>query len=375
MFLNKLTHFFKYKYVILQKFFISKMDLDIQISRASKSKIDQVDFDNFSFGSVFTDHMFECDYVDGRWQNPKIVPYQSISIEPSASVFHYGQAIFEGMKAYKDSNDEVWLFRPKENVARFNKSSVRLAIPEFPEKLFFDALKKLLTLEKDWVKKDEGSALYIRPFVIGNEFAIQASPSKNYKFMIICAPATPYYVGKVKVLVADKFSRAASGGVGFAKAAGNYAGQFYPTNLAKEKGFQQIIWTDSNEHKYLEEAGTMNVFFRIGDKLVTAPVTDTILDGVTRKSIIQIARDLGIDVDVRRITIDEIKEASINNELKEIFGTGTAAVVSEISEFEHKDELFTLPEIDDSYAKKLKERLVSIQTNKCEDLHSWRYKI
>ena len=375
MFLNKLTHFFKYKYVILQKFFISKMDLDIQISRASKSKIDQVDFDNFSFGSVFTDHMFECDYVDGRWQNPKIVPYQSISIEPSASVFHYGQAIFEGMKAYKDSHDEVWLFRPKENVARFNKSSVRLAIPEFPEKLFFDALKKLLTLEKDWVKKDEGSALYIRPFVIGNEFAIQASPSKNYKFMIICAPATPYYVGKVKVLVADKFSRAASGGVGFAKAAGNYAGQFYPTNLAKEKGFQQIIWTDSNEHKYLEEAGTMNVFFRIGDKLVTAPVTDTILDGVTRKSIIQIARDLGIDVDVRRITIDEIKEASRNNELKEIFGTGTAAVVSEISEFEHKDELFTLPEIDDSYAKKLKERLVSIQTNKCEDLHSWRYKI
>lgn len=375
MFLNKLTHFFKYKYVILQKFFISKMDLDIQISRASKSKIDQVDFDNFSFGSVFTDHMFECDYVDGRWQNPKIVPYQSISIEPSASVFHYGQAIFEGMKAYKDSNDEVWLFRPKENVARFNKSSVRLAIPEFPEKLFFDALKKLLTLEKDWVKKDEGSALYIRPFVIGNEFAIQASPSKNYKFMIICAPATPYYVGKVKVLVADKFSRAASGGVGFAKAAGNYAGQFYPTNLAKEKGFQQIIWTDSNEHKYLEEAGTMNVFFRIGDKLVTAPVTDTILDGVTRKSIIQIATDLGIDVDVRRITIDEIKEASRNNELKEIFGTGTAAVVSEISEFEHKDELFILPEIDDSYAKKLKQCLVSIQTNKCEDSHSWRYKI
>ena len=375
MFLNKLSHFFKYKYVILQKFFISKMDLDIQISRASKSKIDQVDFDNFSFGSVFTDHMFECDYVDGRWQNPKIAPYQSISIEPSASVFHYGQAIFEGMKAYKDSNDEVWLFRPKENVARFNKSSVRLAIPEFPEELFFDALKKLLTLEKDWVKKDEGSALYVRPFVIGNEFAIQASPSKNYKFMIICAPATPYYVGKVKVLVADKFSRAASGGVGYAKAAGNYAGQFYPTNLAKEKGFQQIIWTDSNEHKYLEEAGTMNVFFRISDKLVTAPVTDTILDGVTRKSIIQIAKDLGIDVDVRRVTVDEIKEASRNNELKEIFGTGTAAVVSEISEFEHKDELFVLPEVDDSYAKKLKERLVSIQTNKCEDPHSWRYKI
>ena len=351
------------------------MSLDIQISQSNKSKIDEVDFSNFTFGSVFTDHMFECDYINGKWQNPKILPYQPISIEPSASVFHYGQAIFEGMKAYKDSYDELWLFRPKENFDRFNKSSVRLAIPEFPEELFFDALKKLLNLDKEWVKKDEGSSLYVRPFVIGNEYAIQASPSKNYKFMIICAPATPYYKGKVKVIVADKYSRAASGGVGFAKAAGNYAGQFYPTNLAKEKGFQQIIWTDSNQHKYLEEAGTMNVFFRIDGKLITAPTTDTILDGVTRKSIIQIAKDQGIDVEVRRITIDEIKEASRNNSLKEIFGTGTAAVVSEISEFEHKDELFILPEIEDSYAKKLKKSLVNIQTNKAEDPHNWRYKV
>ena len=351
------------------------MSLDIQISQSNKSKIDEVDFSNFTFGSVFTDHMFECDYINGKWQNPKILPYQSISIEPSASVFHYGQAIFEGMKAYKDSYDELWLFRPKENFDRFNKSSVRLAIPEFPEELFFDALKKLLNLDKEWVKKDEGSSLYVRPFVIGNEYAIQASPSKNYKFMIICAPATPYYKGKVKVIVADKYSRAASGGVGFAKAAGNYAGQFYPTNLAKEKGFQQIIWTDSNQHKYLEEAGTMNVFFRIDGKLITAPTTDTILDGVTRKSIIQIAKDQGIDVEVRRITIDEIKEASRDNSLKEIFGTGTAAVVSEISEFEHKDELFILPEIEDSYAKKLKKSLVNIQTNKAEDPHNWRYKV
>ena len=351
------------------------MSLDIQISQSNKSKIDEVDFSNFTFGSVFTDHMFECDYINGKWQNPKILPYQSISIEPSASVFHYGQAIFEGMKAYKDSYDELWLFRPKENFDRFNKSSVRLAIPEFPEELFFDALKKLLNLDKEWVKKDEGSSLYVRPFVIGNEYAIQASPSKNYKFMIICAPATPYYKGKVKVLIADKYSRAASGGIGFAKAAGNYAGQFYPTNLAKEKGFQQIIWTDSNQHKYLEEAGTMNVFFRIDGKLITAPTTDTILDGVTRKSIIQIAKDQGIDVEVRRITIDEIKEASRNSSLKEIFGTGTAAVVSEISEFEHKDELFILPEIEDSYAKKLKKSLVNIQTNKAEDPHNWRYKV
>ena len=161
------------------------MSLDIHISKASKSKIDQIDFDNFSFGSVFTDHMFECDYIEGKWQNPRILPYQSISIEPSASVFHYGQAIFEGMKAYKDSNDGIWLFRPKENISRFNKSAIRLAIPEFPEDLFIDALTKLLNLEKDWIKKDEGSALYVRPFFIGNEYAIQASQSKNYKFIII----------------------------------------------------------------------------------------------------------------------------------------------------------------------------------------------
>ena len=197
----------------------------------------------------------------------------------------------------------------------------------------------------------------------------------DYKFLILFSPAQAYYSGDVKVVIAEHYSRSADGGVGAAKAAGNYAAQFYPTNLAKEKGFQQIIWTDSKEHKYLEEAGTMNVFFRIGEKLITAPTTDTILDGVTRKSIIQIAKDLGIHVDVRRITVDEIKEASRNNSLKEIFGTGTAAVVSEISEFEHKDELFTLPEIDDSYAKKLKESLVNIQTNKAEDPHNWRYKV
>jgi branched-chain amino acid aminotransferase len=193
--------------------------------------------------------------------------------------------------------------------------------------------------------------------------------------MIICAPATPYYVGKVKVLVADKFSRAASGGVGYAKAAGNYAGQFYPTNLAKEKGFQQIIWTDSNEHKYIEEAGTMNVFFRIGNKLVTAPVTDTILDGVTRKSIIQIARDLGIDVEERDITINELISEYRNGNLKEIFGCGTAVVISKISSFGYKEDKFELEEIKENYADRLKESIINIQQNVSEDLHGWRYKI
>ena len=193
--------------------------------------------------------------------------------------------------------------------------------------------------------------------------------------MIICAPATLYYTKKLKVLVADKYSRAASGGVGYAKAAGNYAGQFYPTNLAKERGFDQVVWTDSNEHSYLEEAGTMNIFFRINDTLITAPTTDTILDGVTRKSIIQIARDNGIDVKIKKLKVEELKNAAKNGSVKEIFGTGTAAIVSQINAFQHNGELFELDELDNSYAEKLKSNLVGIQTNQLEDHHGWRYKV
>tara|TARA_B100001113_G_scaffold312134_1_gene276397 strand:- start:4614 stop:5669 length:1056 start_codon:yes stop_codon:yes gene_type:complete len=351
------------------------MNEKIKITRIEKSKIFNVDFNNFSFGSVFTDHMFECDFTDGKWINPTIKPYQPISIEPSASVLHYGQAIFEGMKAYKDENDEVWLFRPDQNFERINKSAVRMAIPEFPKELFYEALIKLINIDRDWVMHGEGRSLYIRPFVIGNEYAIQAVPSKNYKFMIICAPATLYYTKKLKVLVADKFSRAASGGVGFAKAAGNYAGQFYPTKLANDEGFDQVIWTDANEHSYLEEAGTMNIFFRIDDSLITAPTTDTILDGVTRKSLIQIAKDNGINVEIKKLKVEELKNAAKNGSLKEIFGAGTAAVVSQINAFQHKGELFELKEMDNSYAEKLKSNLVGIQTNQLADRHNWRYKV
>ena len=279
------------------------------------------------------------------------------------------------MKAYKDKNNEVWLFRPDQNFERINRSAVRMAIPEFPKELFYEALTKLVNIDRDWVKYGDGRSLYIRPFIIGNEYAIQAVPSKKYKFMIICAPATLYYTKKLKVLVADKFSRAASGGVGYAKAAGNYAGQFYPTRLANDEGFDQVIWTDASEHTYLEEAGTMNVFFRINNSLITAPTTDTILDGVTRKSIIQIAEDNGINMQVKKLKVEELKNAAKKGDLKEIFGAGTAAVVSQIKAFQHKGELFELQEQNDSYAEKLKSILVGIQTNMLEDKHGWRYKV
>ena len=351
------------------------MTTKIKVSKAKKSKIKDVDFENFSFGSVFTDHMFECDYVNGKWKNPVIRPYEKISIEPSASVFHYGQAIFEGMKAFKDDNDNVFLFRPNENFERINKSAIRMSIPQIERNLFFSAIEQLVNLDKDWIKKGEGKSLYIRPFIIATDYAIQAVASNNYKFMIICAPATLYYTKKLSVLIADKYSRAASGGFGYAKAAGNYAGQFYPTNLAKKSGFDQVIWTDSNEHKYIEEAGTMNIFFRIDNELYTAPITDTILDGVTRKSIIEIAKNNGIAVNIKKISVQELISASNEKRLKEIFGTGTAAIVSQVSGFKYKDEYFEVKEQNDSYAELLKTKLLNIQTNQSKDPLGWRYKI
>ncbi|MFD0977881.1 branched-chain amino acid aminotransferase [Salinimicrobium gaetbulicola] len=345
----------------------------IDVVEAKTSKIDAVDFENLVFGNVFTDHMMICDYVNGEWQNPVIKPYGPIELEPSAKVFHYGQAIFEGMKAFKDDQDQVWLFRPEDNFNRFNKSSVRLAIPEFPKEFFFEGLETLLNLDRDWIKKGFGNSLYIRPFVIATESGVSASPSKSYKFMIICSPAKAYYSGEVRVVFAEKFSRAADGGVGYAKAAGNYGAQFYPTNLAKEEGYQQIVWTDANTHEYLEEAGTMNIFFRVGDKLLTAPTSDRILDGVTRKSVITLAEEHGIPVEVRRVKVQEIVEAAEKGELKEIFGAGTAATINPVKGFGHQGKKFELPELEDSYATFFKKELMNIQYNKSEDKYGWRY--
>ncbi|WP_299155733.1 branched-chain amino acid aminotransferase [uncultured Christiangramia sp.] len=347
----------------------------IEIQKTTESKIDKTNFDNLAFGQVFSDHMMECDYKDGAWQKPIIRPYGPLSLEPSARVFHYGQAVFEGMKAYKDKDDRIWLFRPEQNFERINKSSARMAIPEFPKEYFFEALEELLKLDKAWIKKGFGNSLYLRPFVIATESGVSASAAKEYKFMIICSPAQAYYSGEVRVKFSEKYSRAADGGVGFAKAAGNYGAQFYPTNLAKEEGFQQIIWTDANSHEYLEEAGTMNIFFRIGNKLVTAPTNDRILDGVTRKSVLKLAEENNIEVEVRRVSVQEIVEAARKGELKEMFGSGTATVINPIAGFGYKEEKFELPNMDDSYASFFKDTLMKIQYNETEDLYNWTYEV
>ena len=336
-------------------------------------KHSSVDFENLSFGEVFTDHMFVCDFINNKWNNPKIIPYQNISLDPSTSALHYGQAIFEGMKAYKDSKGEVWLFRPKENFIRFNKSCERMKIPEIPEEYFINGLKKLVSLDSNWVKSGQGNSLYIRPFVFASQATVQASPSKEYKFIIICSPAKSYYnESKFHVLIAEKFSRASSGGVGYAKAAGNYGGSFYPTSIAQSKGYQQIIWTDSNEHKYIEEAGTMNIFFRIDNKLITAPTNDRILDGITRKSVIQIAKDINIDIEVRPFSVDELVSSAKNESLKEVFGAGTAVVILPISGFGYKNIDYNVNILKDSYARRIKKIITDIQYNESEDPYGWR---
>ncbi len=348
---------------------------EIDIVRASKSKINTVDFENITFGTTFTDHMFVCDFRDGQWNKPQIIPYAPFELDPSAKVFHYGQAIFEGMKAYKDENNDVWLFRPDENWMRLNKSAVRMAMPEIPEDIFMSGLHQLLEIEKDWVQFGLGNTLYIRPFMIAVGSGVIAAPSTQYRFMIILSPAKSYYSGEVKVLIAEHFSRAANGGIGAAKAAGNYSAQFYPTKLANEKGFQQIIWTDDATHTKLEEAGTMNVFFRINDTLVTAPVSERILDGVTRKSLIAIAKRDGIKVEERSILVSELIQGMKDGSLKEIFGAGTAAVVNPIVGFSYEEQYHELPKMENSYALQLKDKLTKIQYKLADDTFNWTVKV
>ena len=348
----------------------------MKINRVEKSRIDSVDFDNLTFGKIFTDHMFISKYKNGEWSSGEIKPYENISISPSSRALHYGQAIFEGMKCFKSEQDELFLFRPEENFKRFNKSSIRLAIPEIQEDIFFNGLKELLKIDSEWVKKGIGNALYVRPFVFASEPSINASEANEYTFMIICSPSKSYYGDmEISVKIEEKYSRAAKGGVGYAKAAGNYAAAFYPTKLAIEQGFQQIIWTDSNNHNAIEEAGTMNLFFVIGDKLITSPTSDSILDGITRKSIIELAKFHNIDVLEREITIDEILKEHKSGNLKEIFGSGTAVVVLPIKSFGHRDQLYTLSSEKSSVSSFLKEKLNNIQYNISNEFKNWKFKI
>lgn len=347
----------------------------MKISKTTHSKIDSIDFNNLPFGTVFSDHMLICNYKDGKWGESEISPYGPIPVSPGMQVLHYGQAIFEGMKAFKNEDDKVLLFRKEENFKRFNKSSVRLSIPEIPEDIFMNGLDKLISLDSDWCKNKEGYSLYIRPFVFASGECIKASSSEQFTFIIITSPTTTYYAGEVNVVIEEEYTRAPQGGVGFAKAAGNYAASFYPTKQANAKGFTQLIWTDAKEHKYIEESGTMNIWFRIGEKLITPSLSDSILGGITRDSIITLAESSGIVVEQRRILITEIVEAYNKGTLKEAFGTGTAVTVNPIKSITFREDKMELKNQEDSFALKLKTELQGIQKGSIVDIRNWTSKV
>ncbi len=342
------------------------------IQTVNQSRFSPELLQDIRFGTVFTDHMLVADFREGQWQKPKIMPYGPMSFEPAAKVFHYGQAIFEGMKAFKDDNGNVFLFRPEKNFERMNKSADRLAMPLIPKEYFMEGIKYLVNLDRQWIPSGEGSSLYIRPVYIAIDNEIAASPSRNYRFMVILSPAQAYYRGEVKVKFETHYSRACPGGTGYAKAAGNYAAQFMPTEKAKQEGYQQVIWTDAKTHELVEESGTMNVFFRINDTLLTAPTNDQILNGVTRDSIIRLAQDNGIPVEVRPIIVTELVEAAKAGTLKEIFGSGTAATVLPIKGLGWQNEYYELQPPANSYADRLKKMLMDIQYNRAPDPYGWR---
>jgi branched-chain amino acid aminotransferase len=350
---------------------------NILIERVETSKIQSVDFDNIQFGKQFSDHMFVAEYKNGEWKNLKIEPYAPISLSPSCAAIHYGQSVFEGMKAYKDDNGNVLLFRPRENAKRINVSAKRMCMPEVPEELFMDAIYQLVQLDSAWVPQNKGCSLYIRPFIFASEELLGVRPAEEYKFMIITSPVCSYYTGAVDVKIETHYTRAAEGGVGFAKAAGNYAAALYPAKLGQEKGFKQLIWTDAKNHEYIEESGTMNVMFLIDNKIITPSISlNTTLAGITRDSVLKLAQEMGIEVEERRVSVKEIVEAARNNRLQDAFGTGTAATIAQIASITYEDEKFELPALENRVvSNQIAETIDAIKRGNVEDKYGWIYKI
>ena len=334
-------------------------------------------FDQLSFGTVFTDHMFTMDYTEGQgWHAPKIVPYEPILLDPAAMVFHYGQTVFEGLKAYVTEDDEVLLFRPEENMKRLNRSNERLCIPTFDEELALSGLRELIQVDKEWIPNIEGTSLYIRPFIFATQPYLRGCSSKTYRFMIILSPVGAYYkegINPVKIAVESEFVRAVSGGTGSAKTAGNYAGAMKAQEVAEAKGYSQVLWLDGKEHRYIEEVGAMNVFFKLNGEVVTPELNGSILEGITRKSVIELLQHWNVPIIERKISMEELYEAHQSGILEEAFGTGTAAVISPIGELYWNDKKI---DINDgkigTLSQKIYDTMTGIQTGKVEDPFGWR---
>lgn len=354
--------------------------MNIRIEKTKNPKKKPNENEEIEFGSVFTDHMFIMDYNSEKgWNNPRIIEYQPIVLDPSALVFHYGQSMFEGMKAYKTDDDRTLLFRPMKNIERANNSNRRICMPEIPEEDFLQAIEELVRIDEEWIPKKKGSSLYIRPFVIATEPSLNVKPSSEYKFIIILSPVGAYYkegLNPVKIWIEDEYVRAVRGGIGEAKTGGNYAASMLSQEKAHEAGYSQVLWLDGIEHKYIEEVGAMNIFFKIDGKIVTPMLNGSILPGVTRASVIELCKSWGYDVEERKISVDELYDAANNGKLEEVFGSGTAAVISPVGTLKFGEKVFEINEGRiGEVSQKVYDTITGIQTGKIEDSFGWTIEV
>lgn len=346
----------------------------IAVERTKNSRIKEVDFDNLGFGTHISDHMLVASYDKGTWSDAKVMPFGNLPMTPAMLALHYGQAIFEGMKAFKMKDGKINIFRVKRHYQRLIKSLDRMCMPGMSEALFTSSLEAIVKADENWIPTSEGCSLYIRPVVFASENKLGVKVSDQYLFVIMTSPVGPYFSKPVRLKVEQEYVRAAEGGTGFAKCAGNYGGAFYPTQVAREQGFDQVIWTDAKEHKYVDESGAMNIMFVIDGKLVTPALSSAILDGVTRSSLAQLAKDMGVTVEERKISIDEIEQGFKNGKLTEAFGAGTAAVVSPVATINIHGKDYHLPEVNDSaLMMRLKKKLNALRSGHEPDTHGWNH--
>lgn len=355
---------------------MTTLTTSIRVQPIAKSRISEVDFNHLEFGKYISDHMLVVNYDHGKWHEPEIVPFGDIAMSPAILSIHYGQAIFEGMKAYKTRYGNITIFRVRKHWERMNRSLERMCMPPIDEELFTKSLHALIEVDRDWIPTSEGSSLYIRPVVFATESRLGVKISDQYKFIIMTSPVGPYYSKPLKIKVEETYVRAAEGGAGFAKCAGNYGVSFYPTHQARLQGFDQVLWTDAKEHKYIDEAGTMNVMFVLNGKLVTPKLTTAILDGVTRDSILTLAEEMNMPVEERKVGVDELAEACDDGKLTEAFGAGTAAVVAPIAtiNIHGKDHQLPVP-TETSFQQRVKQKLNNLRLSIEPDTHGWNYSI
>ncbi len=353
---------------------MSTIEKPFAIQATNSSRLSSVDFNKLGFGDIISDHMFVAEYNKGEWTSAKIVPYGDLSLNPAMLALHYGQSVFEGMKAFKNSKGEISIFRAQRHYQRFLKSLDRMCMAPVPENLFIGGMEQLINLDKEWIPTVAGGSLYLRPFAFATESRLGVKISDKYLFIILTSPVGPYYSKPVRVKVEDKFVRAAEGGAGYAKCSGNYGGAYYPTKLANEQGFDQVLWTDAKEHKYIDESGTMNVMFVIDGKLITPKLTTAVLDGVTRDSIITLAKEMDVVVEERKFSVDELQQAFENKTITEAFGAGTAAVVAPIASINIQGTDYTLPEVTpNSFQLRVKKKLNDIRMALAADTHQWNH--